>query len=197
MAIWHISLVISVRFFLTCSIFTYFLKIFKMLCFSFESVYYYFIYSVFISLLSSHHAKCERIRINGVSKIFFKEAFSLGNDITYSIFYFIFKDFSYVFNTSEVGGRGRRRRDSQADSVLSVEPEVGSTPGRWDHDLSQKSRVEGLTDWATQAPFYHFIVSLKHLTQFIHPLSLLTRLTLRISSLFHKPLICPYWCYSK
>lgn len=50
------------------------------------------------------------------------------------------------------GGWGLDREgEGQADSSLSMEPDVGLHPMNWDHDLSWKSRVRLSTDWATQA----------------------------------------------
>lgn len=50
------------------------------------------------------------------------------------------------------GAEGDRERDSQAESVLSVEPHVGLHPMTLKPWPEPNSRLRGLTDWAPQGP---------------------------------------------
>ena len=78
----------------------------------------------------------------------------------FSNFLFLKKDYIYLFERESerewawAGWRAEGERESQADSVPSTEPNAGlhlTTLRSWPEP---KSRVQRLTDWATQAPLF-------------------------------------------
>ena len=52
------------------------------------------------------------------------------------------------------GEQGKGKRESQAGSMLSAEPNLGLNPTTLGSLLEPKSRIEHSTDWASKAPPY-------------------------------------------
>ena len=68
------------------------------------------------------------------------------------IYFFFLKDFIYLF---EGDCERAAEREGEADSPLSREPDMGSIPGPWDHDLNQRQTLYQLSHLGT--PIIDFI----------------------------------------